>query len=233
MKHKPLASYLFEDNPPAPDPTLHIGRPGDTTNSIMPQNISLDQRVDHYLMQYEKEASPTASKSSNLNKPLPPLPEGKVSKFMKLLFEADADAGGDAGGGAPAGGGLDLGGPPDTGGMPDLGGGDTSGGGNGEPPEMVPVPKLNLNIFANRAARLVMNYENLLDPKTIILNRILAYIGSNYSQNMANELRMIFEMNYNLSPKSTQQFDVMNAPIVPGAGVGDLSSNVGSGGSSS
>jgi hypothetical protein len=103
--------------------------------------------------------------------------------------------------------------------------GDDSGlGGDTPTPEAeppVPIPKINVNLFASRLARLVSNYEFLLDPRTIILRRAQAYMLKNYSDKVAKELMTVMELQYNMTikTKTQAQDSTPPAPIAVGAGM--------------
>lgn len=83
--------------------------------------------------------------------------------------------------------------------------------------------------MTHMVARLVSNYEALIDPKTVILNRVQAYMQKNYSESVANELMQALELGFNLKARET----TVGKDSYPGmnAGVGDLSDNTSSGGS--
>jgi hypothetical protein len=209
---KTLSDLLFEDFPPQPDQNFQGIIQIDPASTMQPKNISLDQKVDHYLLQYERDSSPNAPKmSSSSNIPIPSIPESKNVKIKRILFEADEDLAGGLGD-------LDLG-----------SGGEEKSNTGSEANPVVPVPKLNINVFAERVARLVYNYEALLDPRTIILNRAQAYLSKNYSPNMAKELMALLQTNYGLSPISLQDKTSENPPPSVGSGLGDLSSSTPSG----
>ena len=158
-----------------------------------------------------------------------------------MLFEADDTnpLGGDdepdpLGGGDDSGGGddddpLGLGGD-----GPEDENTDSSDGDGNETPPPPPGPKINIQIMASRVARLVGNYEALLDPKTVILNRVYAYMQQNYDVNVANELANTLALTYKIKPRiSASQQQSNQAPAMSGAGVGDLSANPSSGGAES
>ena len=239
-----LARYLFEDGAPLQaDPPVQTVGGNNPAASTLPQNISLDQRVDSYFVEYERESTPNPPQMTpQSNVPTPNLPESRRRKtnnkvsMAHLLFEADEPPTPPGGGGdddedpaAPptppddGGAGTDplggLGGPGDD---PTGGGGGNGAPGAGPPP--VRVPKLNIQVFATRIARLVGNYEALLDPRTIILNRAEAYVAANYSPRMAKELMNNLQLNFNLSTKNMQSQPGMDAPPMSGAGIGDMSS---------
>jgi hypothetical protein len=166
-----------------------------TKETTLPQDISLDQKVDRYLIQYEREAIPQSAMFAGLDQPPrattpPAIAILQENALFKLLFEAD-DA-------------LDLGG---AGG--DLGGADPAAAGAGgeeapaEPEQpQIEAPRLNIQKFSSNMARLINNYEVMLDPKTIILNRAYAYILKNYNQQTANEFMVNMKKYYQLTPNN-------------------------------
>lgn len=155
--------------------------------------VSLDQIVDRYLIRYEKESIPTAEdedmKTTMMNEVAV---FNNIKDLTNFLFEQDAPP--------PA----DL--PP-------------MGGGAGGPPKPAPVlatPTINLNDFARSVARLVNNFEALLDPKTVLLNRAEAYIASNYDEKTARFFKEIMENNYGLKPQSTEYPETHSVPPIYG-----------------
>lgn len=160
------------------------------------KNVSLDQVVDRYIVRYEKESMPqTAAPGPGpdaINAPSPETLEERQLRSLKRLFEQDLPPlpGGDDAGGDDAGG----------------DGGD-AGGGSGKAPEGPPVintPKINLNDFSRSMARLINNYDALLNPRSIILNRAEAYIKNNYDERTAKMFMQIMERNYGLHPTNTE-----------------------------
>ncbi len=230
ISRKKLTRLLFEDTPPLPDPDNKTLKSVDQKETYQPSNISLDEKVDRLIMQYERESSPSkADKFMTNSKPIPNISDSRILRkksFQSLIFEADdLDLGGsgDMGGGMDSSGGPDLGG----GGLGDIGGGDSDK--SFEPPVPVPSPKLNLNNFAGRVATLIQNYDSLIDPRSVMLNRIQLYIKQNYSEKMSNELMIKLQRDYGLTANMKQP--EMQGPTSIGAGVGDLSANPSSGGS--
>ncbi len=166
-------------------------------NAVLPvelQDISLDRKVDKYFIQYEREAVPESQ---------------EYDKYLKeILSEAD-----------------DAAGPPDM--PPDMG---DPGAGGGEPPaeaapapEATPLPRINLQTFARSLARLINNYEALLSPKSVILNRARAYIEKNYNPNTAKELMTLLDISYNLTPEPKERQDEHPVPLATGAAASGLS----------
>lgn len=205
-KRKTLREFLFENDTDNLQ-TIPNVTPAQTTQ---PMDISLDQKVDRFLIQYERESVPSAEMygtDSGLNqgitaKAQSPLvgtfAEGKKVKVRKglsrLLFEADEDPAGD----------LDSG----DAGMGDLGGGDPSadsGGGESAPEVKVASPVINLDSFSERVARLINNNESLLDPRTVILNRTYVYLAKNYEERVANEMLVLMETKFGISRKTDRE----------------------------
>ena len=157
----------------------------DAGDAFIETDASVDEKIDKYLMQYEKDSVPL-SDSDEEKKPNGPKPigEGKYSKLSYILFEQDAP---------PA----DA--PP------------------GSASSTVPVPKINIRKFAEGIARLANNYQSLIDPKRVILNRAQAYITKNYSTRLAKELMSILERDFDLTPKTNNQRQT-EYPEAPRAG---------------
>lgn len=214
----------------------------DASDSMSETNASMDEIVDKYLLQYEKEAVPVNNSNGGGSGPgkegtaqgEPPQPvqeqtvrsrKRRSSSLSSFLFEQD-DPG--LGGGAapapssPGGGGDPFGGGGDAGGGDDPFGGDDGGGDDGgdapdKPSPAAPVPHINVRRFAEGVARLANNYQALIDPQTVILNRAMYYVSKNYSARLAKELMSILQRDFNLTPKTTAQKSG-EAPPAPRAG---------------
>lgn len=185
---------------------------GDFATQV-PADNSLDMKVDRYLVRYEREAIPTQSVYEGVQ-----FERDRMRKLAGLLMEqedppADEEAPEDApadDAGADAGG-LDF----DLGGGGDAGAGGDAGGGAAQPTQAaMKTPRLDLAKFAGAVARLVENYDQLLDPKTTILNRARTYVLNNYNEAMAEQLMTILQSNYDLS---TEQPENPEAPLAVGA----------------
>ena len=190
-------------------------------NEVKPyalQDISLDKKVDHYLVQYERESVPTSAMYSK-----PPIQKTifNLPKYAALLLSEQEEMGGPIGG--------EGGGAPDLGNL--LGGG--GGGGDTQPAQVpqkpfVKSPTININTFARNVARLINNFDTLCDPKTTVLLRARAYIEKNYDEKTAKEFMGIMEETYNIysSDKETEiaEKEFQTGPIAGRA------SNVGGGG---
>ena len=175
------------------------------------KNVSLDQVIDRYIVRYEREsipqtgmpgpaptpaASPAPETLAQQSTPTS-LEEQQLLKLKSLLFEQETppeEPAEDAGA-------ADLGG--DAGGDTDDAG-DAGGGTAPEGPPIVNTPKINLNDFTRSIARLINNYDALLNPRSIILNRVEEYMRTNYDERTAKMFLQIMERNYGLHPTNTE-----------------------------
>lgn len=217
-----------------------------------PRNFSIDERVDKFLIQYDRESNPQAAQNQDggLNNaitsksgpagasagfeggdaafPTPVSMQGalreskKAKSLFSYLFEQEdplgggGDLGGDAGGGDLGGGGGDpLGG----GGL-----GDDAGGDSPAPAApAAPKPQINLTSFTSKIARLANNFESLVDPKTILLNRTYAYLRQSYDEKTAKEFLITMESVYQITNKTKlekKEDMVGDVPSAVGAGDG-------------
>jgi hypothetical protein len=201
-----LDDLLKEDNPaPPPENTQEVA-PVEP-----PKDVSLDQVVDRYLIRYEKESIPTVDdyedelygeSSSELDTSV------VLKDALNEAEEDELDLGGDEEADpAPE---EDLGGEEDAG--LDLGGdepapeaGDESTSDVEAAPAVTATPQINLQDFARSVARLVNNYEELLNPRDTILNRVEAYIQSNYDDRTAEELMELLDTNYSLRNQDEEE----------------------------
>ncbi len=154
-------------------------------------NVSLDQVVDRYLVRYERESIPTSSMYERAVK------NGSLLMLFEAIIKEQEDPAADTGGDDLGGGDMDMG---------DLGGGDSGGGGGGSPAApLTKTPRIDLNSFAMSVSRLVNNFESLLDPKSVIINRAQQYISKNYDERTGKELIDILKNNYDLQAMTTKQ----------------------------
>lgn len=195
-KAKTLASFLFEGK------ETENEQPPSKAASRQIQNASLDRIVDSYFIQYEKQAMPN------------PASKG----LYEMIFEAPGDpptpdAGAEA---MPADAPADL-----SGGLgADLGGGGAGDAGGASPKSVIPSPQLNVGLFAAMVARLVNNFDNLVNPKVIAMNRAFAYLMKNYSEEVAKEFLVELENTHDLSPKGIQASEADMPPTPLGYGSG-------------
>lgn len=175
------------------------------------QNLSLDMKVDSYIMRYEKDSMPTQATYA-----VPGTDSGINFEFKKTflaLLEAEEDPFAAGAGDMP----VDMGADPAA----------AAPAGDAAPPASpsldIPNPRFNVGNFAQSIARLLLNYENLLDPRTTILNRVQVYIEKNYDAGVAKEVMQILESEFRLVPKDTSsQGETFPNPLAAGS-MGDSS----------
>jgi hypothetical protein len=187
-----LESLLDEDNPaPLPQNMADTAPPEST------KDVSLDAVLDRYIIRYEKESIPT---SETYEDELYGEPTHE-SIIREALYEAPEDEEPVPEEEEP---------PPEEGGDLNLGEEDPAaapaadpaqpGAAPAGPPPVMTTPQINLQDFARSLARLVNNYDALLNPRNIILHRIQKYVESNYDVRTAKELMEMLETNYSLAP---------------------------------
>lgn len=158
------------------------------------QNLSLDMKVDNYFMKYEKESLPTQQTYAVPGTDTGfSMEEGFLKIWQQLITEAADDA-------------------PDTS-MPGTEG-DSPVAPAQPPAPKVSNPRFNVSNFTQSVARLVLNYDGLLDPKTTIMNRARAYLEKNYDAGVAKQMMEILDREFGMVPR--QQPD---APFAGGAGL--------------
>lgn len=75
---------------------------------------------------------------------------------------------------------------------------------------------IDLRKFASDVARLVKNYDTLLDMKSIILNKAISYIKYKYDDETEKALRDLLKQNYDLEPLESQE-EMPDIPVAVGA----------------
>lgn len=242
-KKKTLSKILFEQELF----TIPSVSPDET---VQPQNYSIDERVDKFLIQYERESNPQAarfSQDSGIDKALTSksgaqgawagfvggqaattvpisIPNAIQEKYRKktfsMILEQEDPMAALSGGGGDMGSGGDMGLATDfNAGMNDTT--DTSNQPEEQQKSFVPKPQINLSLFTNKIARLINNFENLVDPKTILVNRVYAFLRQNYDEKTAKEFLITLENTYNISNRTQMQkrIDLVGEiPFAVGAG---------------
>jgi hypothetical protein len=78
--------------------------------------------------------------------------------------------------------------------------------------EKAPKPNLNLTKFGKQVARLVMNADSLLDPRTVIINRASRFLEENYDEGHARDLLDFLETHFNITPTNEISTDPSPPP---------------------
>ena len=147
---------------------------------------SIDDQIDALLIKYEHAAIGDISESRNLR------------STLSYLFEQE--------GGEEEG--------------ADIAGGDSEIVGSEEMAVEEPAeerqPPLNIDSFAGSVARLVMNYESLLDPLSVILNRSMNFLANRYDKSVVDDFTEIMAQQYGMELNPID--DTQPPPAAVGAG---------------
>jgi len=150
---------------------------------------SVDAQIDALITKYEKEAIETAEQS-----PGDDLMESLNSLSLRFLLEAEGD---------------DPSAAPDPSAEPPP----------AEKPEEKEVeeerPRIDIDQFASKVARLVMNASSLLPVEEVIIARAMKYLRDNYDQNYVEEMKDILNNQYDFDLDGDK--DVIDVPIAAGA----------------
>jgi hypothetical protein len=200
-----LLDYLLEDNPPPQPKNM-----ADFAPVYKQKDASLDQVIDRYIIRYEKESIPNIQNYENEM-----FGEGiHYSKILEyVLSEAEDDEEGGLDLGAEDDAGLET--PPEDLGADETEEPDSSTSKDSGQQVVAQTPQINLQQFAKSIARLVNNYESLLNPKNIILNRVEAYMVANYDQRISKELMDMLEQNYSLRSGTQEEQEKEDKNIYP------------------
>ena len=87
-----------------------------------------------------------------------------------------------------------------------------------EPAKSLPKPPIDIEAFTKRVARLAMNYDNLLDMKTIIVNRAMNFLLENYDEARADEMKDVLDSQFDFDLDGGKE--VPTAPYAVGAYAG-------------
>jgi len=77
-------------------------------------------------------------------------------------------------------------------------------------------PKINIDKFTKKVARLVFNYESLLDPVTVIVNRATNYLDDAYDKAVKDEFKEILAQEFGI--ELDQDDEVIIPPPAAAAG---------------
>ena len=77
-------------------------------------------------------------------------------------------------------------------------------------------PPLNIDDFAGSVARLIMNFESLMDPVTVILNRSMNFLDNRYDRSVVDDFTEIMAQQYGMELNPID--DTQPPPAAVGAG---------------
>lgn len=156
---------------------------------------SLDSQVDRYLSDYE-----TSSKTAK-----------KEGFDFRMTIRRLLEAGDDAGAGPDV---------TDTS-EPD-GGGDDKAEASPEPQKMT-SDDIDMDEFANNVARLIQNYDNLLEVRNTLIRRSINFISKSYDQDTVDTLTRLLRDEHGLvdgESKQDVEDEMFKAPPADRAGPG-------------
>ena len=78
---------------------------------------------------------------------------------------------------------------------------------------------VDLHLFASNIARFINNYQNLIDWKSVILNKVESYITNHYDEDTAKSVLDILELDHGITKKEGQETP-SDTPIALGATAG-------------
>jgi len=170
---------------------------------------SADDQIDSFILKFEKDSiSEDDNEINSLN-------ESLYNLSLKALLEQEEDEEAvevdeeepveDEGEESPAG---DDAAPED----PEPAGSEDT---DVEPAESLPRPPLDVDSFTKRVARLAMNHENLLDIKTVIINRAMNFLKENYDDAHALEMKDILDSQFDFDLDGGKE--IPSAPFAVGA----------------
>lgn len=82
----------------------------------------------------------------------------------------------------------------------------------------VAASDIDLKHFAGNIARLVKNYDTLIDMESIILNKAYAYIKNNYGDDTVKALKDTLEQDFDIEVERPEiERDEQEVPIAVGA----------------
>lgn len=78
-----------------------------------------------------------------------------------------------------------------------------------------PADDIDLRVFAREVARLVKNYDTLIDIKSIILNKAFAYVKIKYGDDTEKALKDVLDQDFKLSTGKDAGYEDEDEPEVP------------------
>ena len=76
---------------------------------------------------------------------------------------------------------------------------------------------IDLRDFAANVARLVKNYQNLIDWEKVILNKVEMFVNNHYGEETVNALFDTLDQEYGIERETRETEEIVDAPIAVGA----------------
>jgi len=194
MKDK-LYNFLFEQGEDLGDSPEGSVKASSTESKARKADDSVDDQIDSLILLYEKRA---------IRDEQDKLMESLNKTSLEYLFEQEEEpeAEGEPEAGAEAGGESDPVG---------------SEAATAPAAESEPVPDLDIDTFTIKVARLIMNYRQLLDVETAIINRTKNFLDENYGDKFVVRYLDILDEQFGITAQEFDVGSVEDAPYAVGA----------------
>ncbi|MDC3192546.1 hypothetical protein OAT38_00580 [Amylibacter sp.] len=207
-----LKAFLFEQDEegkfkdPAPENNLKFSNVSAKSRKSLD---SLDNQIDALILGYEKASIRSKDESERINESLNNL---SLTALLMEQEEGEDEAAEDEGGDEAAG--------------------DEAAGDEGDDESSDPVgseamtadtaatqqvPDLDIDKFAFAVGRLVNNYNNLLNPEQVILNRAKNFLDNNYGDAYINRFLATMEEQFGISSSEFNVSYNKDVPLAVGA----------------
>lgn len=171
-----IYTYLFEqeeqNQKQAPEANVTT-KPAE--GKVKASDDSVDDQIDALILKYENSSIREEDGPMSLSESLSRKKLGYLFEQEEEVEEEPADDAGEEGGGEGDAGGAEA----DPAGSEDMT--------VSEPADDDKLPNLDVDAFSSRAARLIMNYRNLLNIEEAILNRFKNFLDENYGDVYVNK----------------------------------------------
>ena len=88
-------------------------------------------------------------------------------------------------------------------------------------PDELPSSDIDLENFASNVARLIMNYDSLLDMEALIINKAKVFLEDKYDETTATEFEAILEDQFQITLEPYEDEVETMAPLAVGASSGE------------
>jgi len=164
-----------------------LSTPDDEREHAETPEDSLDNQIDAYLIKYEKMSMGDPDGTVDESRQRSPLMRFFASQLLREAGD-DEDENSDD---------------------------DVSS--NAEPPAANSPPPLNIDEFAKRVARLMTNYDNLLDVPGAVFDRARLYLQQNYGDEIADQLADVLETQHDITVNDQKSEYPTSGPAAVGS----------------
>ena len=193
-----LYKLLFEQQEEDLGDAPEGGVSGDVEPKARKSDDSVDDQIDSLILLYEKRA---------IREDEDKLMESLSNTSLQYLFEQEDPPADDAGTDEPSD-------PPEPAGDPEPAGSEVA---TADAAESEAVPDLDIDKFTIKVARLIMNYRQLLDVETAIINRTKNFLDENYGDKFVVRYLDILDEQFGISPEEFETVHNQDAPFAIGA----------------